>query len=98
MRRLTAKDLDSYRRRLYRGEHLEDSAARLLLAEVEALRADMARQRLEIATKAAASLEKRLTTVATYNHGGCPKCRDAEARAFLAKLKRIADEGGEAKR
>jgi hypothetical protein len=27
--------------------------------------------------------------VATYNRGNCPKCGDAEARAFPAKLKRI---------
>ncbi len=59
--------------------------------EIDALWADLARQRVDIATKAAAALEKRLEAVATYNSGGCPKCKDAEARAFLAKLKRIAE-------
>jgi len=49
-----------------------------------------AKARTDFAAKAAAGLEKRLESVAAYNHGGCPTCRDAEARAFLAKLKRIA--------
>ena len=33
----------------------------------------------------------RLATV-ELQRGGCPKCGDAEARAFLAKLKRIVGE------
>jgi hypothetical protein len=33
-----------------------------------------------------------LAAVATYNRGGCPKCGDSEALAFLAKLKRIVGE------
>jgi len=89
-RRLTAADLDLYRRRLYHGDDLGDLACRLLVAEVGALWAELAKARTDFAAKAAAGLEKRLESVAAYNHGGCPKCRDAEARAFLAKLKQIA--------
>ena len=91
MRRLTPADLDLYRQRLYHGRHLDDSASRLLVAEIDALRAELTQARIDFATKAAAALEKRPESVAAYNHGGCPKCRDAEARAFLAKLKRIAE-------
>jgi hypothetical protein len=93
VRRLTPVDLDHYRQRLYRGDSLEPADARLLVAEVAALRDDLARQRVEFAAKAAAALERRLEAVAAYNHGGCPQCRDAEARAFLARLKRIAEDG-----
>lgn len=65
----------------------------------EALWMDLARQRVKIAAKAAAALEKRLADAATCN-SGCPTCRDAEALAFLAKLTRIAGAkpGGRAKR
>lgn len=94
MRRLTPTELDRFRQRLYRGDGLEDADCRLLVAEVDALGADLARQRVEFARKAALALEGRLQQVAIYNHGGCPTCRDAEARAFLAKLKRIRDEDG----
>ena len=38
--------------------------------EIDALWADLARQRVEIATKAAATLEKRLAAVAAYNFRG----------------------------
>jgi hypothetical protein len=31
-------------------------------------------------------LAKRLDEVVAYGAGGCPTCRDAEARAFLARL------------
>jgi hypothetical protein len=68
------------------------SIARRLIDEVEQLRAELAAQRIEFAQRAAEALEKRLATVSTYNHGGCAKCGDAEARAFLAKLKRIVGE------
>jgi hypothetical protein len=98
VRRLTPADLDHYRQRLYRGDSLEPADARLLLAEVAALRDDLARQRVEFAAKAAAALEKRLEAVAVFNHGGRPQCRDAEARAFLAKLKRVVEEGGKSGR
>jgi len=37
-------------------------------------------------------MEKRIREVAAFNRGGCPTCRDAEARAFLAKLQRVADQ------
>lgn len=89
MRQLTPDDLARWRRT---GDQLDAATARRLMDEVETLWAELARQRVDIATKAAAALEKRPEAVATYNSGGCPKCRDAEARAFLAKLKRIADE------
>jgi hypothetical protein len=31
-------------------------------------------------------LAKRLDEVVTYGAGGCPTCKDAEARAFLSRL------------
>lgn len=34
-------------------------------------------------------LAKRLDEVMAYGAGGCPTCRDAEARAFLAQLRRL---------
>ena len=90
MRHLTPAHIDLYRRRLYHGGHLDDFAARQLVAEVDALRAELSQARIDFAAKAASALEKRLESIAAYSHGGCPKCRDAEARAFLARLKRIA--------
>jgi hypothetical protein len=90
--RLSSADLSRFRATLYAGDELGSDAVRRLLEEVESAWADLARQRVEIAKKAAAALEKRLAVVATYNSGGCPKCKDAEARAFLAKLKRISEE------
>jgi hypothetical protein len=49
---------------------------RRLLEEVESAWADLARQRVEIAAKAAAALEKRLADVAAYNSGGVTdRCR-----------------------
>jgi hypothetical protein len=92
MPRLTAADLSRYRATLYAGDQLDLGFVRRLIEEVESAWADLARQRVEIAKKAADALEKRLADVATYNSGGCPKCHDAEARAFLAKLKRIASD------
>ncbi len=35
-------------------------------------------------------LAKRLDEVETYGAGGCPTCHDAEARAFLEKLRKLA--------
>lgn len=77
--------------KLYAGDQLDAAQARQLLGEVERLRAELASQRVEVARRSAGALEKRLGEVAAYNHGGCPACRDAEARAFLAKLKRVAE-------
>ncbi len=57
--------------------------------EVELLWRELAEARVTFATKAAAALEKRLADVAAF--GECRTCRDAEARAFLGKLKRIVD-------
>ncbi len=91
MPRLTPDDLARWRRALYAGDQLDAATARRLMDEIDALWADLARQRVDIATKAAAALEERLEAVATYNSGGCSKCRDAEARVFLAKLKRITN-------
>jgi cytochrome c553 len=61
---------------------------------VEQLQAELAAARVTFATKAAAALEKRITDVAAFNQGGCRTCHEAEARAFLAKLKLIAGENG----
>jgi hypothetical protein len=80
--RLTPNDLARWRRTLYAGDQLDAATARRIMDEIDALWADLAHQRIEIATKAAAALEKRLEAVATFSSGGCPKCKDAEARAF----------------
>lgn len=87
MPRHTPGDLARWRQTLYDGDQLD-----AVMDAIDALWADLARQRVEFASNAAAALEKRLADVATYNSGGCPKCKDAEARAFLVKLKRIASE------
>jgi uncharacterized protein (UPF0212 family) len=41
---------------------------------------------------AARRLEERLQVVKIYAAGGCPTCNEAEARAFVAELRRLADE------
>ncbi len=92
MPRVGPEDLKRWRKSLYEGDPLDASIARRLIDEIEELRAELAAQRIEFARRAADALEKRLAAVATYNRGGCPKCGDAEARAFLAKLKRIVGE------
>ncbi len=91
--RVSSADLDEWRQLLYAGRPVEATAVRRLIGEVTALWSELARQRIDFAAKAASALEKRLAVVAAYNSGGCPKCHDAEARVFLAKLKRIAEEG-----
>jgi hypothetical protein len=90
MPRIPQRDLAAWRTALYHGDQLDAATCRLLLDEVEQLQAELAGARMTFATKGAAALEKRLTDVAAFNNGGCRTCRDAEARAFLAKLKRIA--------
>ncbi len=92
-RRVSSAELDEWRQVLYEGRPVEPVVVRRLIGEVTALWSELARQRAEFAAKAASALEKRLAAVAAYNSGGCPKCHDAEARVFLAKLKRIAGEG-----
>ncbi len=92
MARVGPADLKRWRQSLYEGDQLDASVARRLIDEVEQLRAELAAQRIEFARKAAAALEARLAAVAPYNRGGCAKCGDAEARAFLAKLRRIVGE------
>lgn len=79
MPRLTADDLARWRRTLYADDQLDAASARRLMDEVETLWSELVRQRVDIAT--AAAVERRLEAVATYNSGGCPKCKDAEARA-----------------
>jgi hypothetical protein len=37
-------------------------------------------------------LDERLKAVEVDGAGGCPTCRDGEARAFLALLRRLAEE------
>jgi len=100
--RITTTDLAAWRRRLAEegdGEFLDPTLAQeiapRLMAEVERLQAELAGARREFATKAATALEKRLKDVDAYGRGGCPACRDAEARAFLAKLQRIAENESE---
>jgi predicted house-cleaning NTP pyrophosphatase (Maf/HAM1 superfamily) len=89
----TPESLAAWRKTLYEGDPLDAATARRLMDEVEQLQAELARARVDFATKAAAALEKRLADVAAFNQGGCRTCRDAEARAFLAKLKKVAGGG-----
>lgn len=91
--RVTPTDLEALRRELYHGRQLDAASTRRLMDEVARLREELAKARTTFASKAADALEKRLQDVASFNHGGCPKCRDAEARAFLAKLKKIGSSG-----
>jgi predicted house-cleaning NTP pyrophosphatase (Maf/HAM1 superfamily) len=88
--RITPDNLAAWRKTLYQGDPLDAATARRLMDEVAQLQAELARTRVDFATKAAAALEKRLADVAAFNQGGCRTCHDAEARAFLAKLKKIA--------
>jgi hypothetical protein len=88
--RITPDNLAAWRKVLYAGDPLDAAIARRLMDEVEQLQAEFASARVTFATKAGA-LEKRLADVAAYNLGGCRTCRDAEARAFLAKLRNIAE-------
>ena len=37
-------------------------------------------------------LAKRLDEVVAYGAGGCPTCKDAEARAFLARLQGLRED------
>jgi hypothetical protein len=37
-------------------------------------------------------LDERIRAVEVYGAGGCPTCHEAEARAFVAQLRRLADE------
>lgn len=87
---ISRADLLRWRQALYEGDQLDASICRRLVGEVDRLRNEVDSQRVTFAQKAAAALEKRLADVAAFNSGGCARCHDAEARAFLAKLKKIA--------
>ncbi|HYA44266.1 MAG TPA: hypothetical protein VED59_01565 [Acidimicrobiales bacterium] len=96
--RVTPAELAVWRRQLAEegdGEFVDPTLAQQiaprLLAEVEHLQAELASARRDFVTEAAGALERRLREVAAFNRGGCPSCRDAEARAFLSKLQRIAE-------
>ena len=58
--------------------------------ELEVLLRERADGRRAFAAKAAEALERRLREVEPYS-GGCRTCHEAKARAFLAKLQRIAN-------
>ena len=74
---------------LQRWRTLLASALRLM-DEVEVLLRERSDARRAFAGEAAAALEKRLREVEAYNLGGCQACHEAEARAFLAKLQKVA--------
>jgi hypothetical protein len=57
--------------------------------EVERLHAEVDRVRRQLAAEEAAALERRLTDVSTYG-GECRNCHNAEARAVLVRLRKIA--------
>jgi len=80
--RITPADLQRWRALLSRAMQLMD--------EVEVLVRECSDARRTFAGKAADALEKRLREVETYNPGGCQACHEAEARAFLARLRKIA--------
>jgi len=97
---ITPADLASRRRQLaLEGDGklldpiLAQEIAPRLVNEVERLERDLARAPVDFARKAADALAKRLGAVTALHHGGCPACRDAEARAYLAKLERVAAGG-----
>jgi hypothetical protein len=85
---ITPDDLERWRRTRTPASAM-DLVPRLM-AEIERLWAEVKTGRADAMEKAASALEKRLSEVAAYNHGGCPTCRDAEARAFLARLRKAA--------
>jgi len=79
---ITPADLQRWRGLLSRALRLVD--------EVEALLRERADARRAFAARAADALEKRLREVEAYSLGGCQTCHEAEARAFLARLRKIA--------
>lgn len=85
---ITPQDLERWRRTRTPASAM-DLVPRLM-AEIERLWAEVKTARTTAMEKAATALDKRLSEVASYNHGGCPTCRDAEARAFLARLRKAA--------
>ena len=91
--RVTSEDLTTWRRQLYSGAQFDSVTARRLIDELERLQEEQRTARVTFARKASEALRKRLTNVATFNHGGCPVCHDAEARAFLANLEKIVRDG-----
>jgi hypothetical protein len=84
MAQVEADNLDRWRKAFYSGDQLDASVCRRLIEEVERLHSESAASRVGFSN--VASFEKRLADMAAYNPGGCRTCRDAEARAFLAKL------------
>ncbi len=94
--RITLADLATWRAELAEegdGEHLDPTLAQQiaprLMAEVEALQAELARARADAFAEAAVHLAQRLSTVRTYG-GACAACRDGEANAMTAWLRRAA--------
>ena len=85
---ITPADLEQWRRTRKPASAMD--LVPKLIAEIERLWAEVKTARAEAMEKAATALAKRLSEVAAYNHGGCPTCRDAEARAFLARLRKAA--------
>ncbi|HET6412046.1 MAG TPA: hypothetical protein VFG53_08295 [Anaeromyxobacter sp.] len=83
--RLQPSDRQALHQQLHAGDQLDAAEARQLLDEVDALRAELASSRVTFARKAADALAKRLHSVAAFNHGGCPSCRDAEAKRRSAE-------------
>jgi Spy/CpxP family protein refolding chaperone len=88
--RLTPDEMSAWRHELYLGRQLDAAVARRLMDELERLGAELAEARVTFAKKAAEALQKRLQDVAVFNHGGCVTCHEAEARAFLARLWKVA--------
>jgi hypothetical protein len=96
MPRLTPADLVEWRRQLAEegdGEALDPTTAQaiapLLMAEVEALWADVGAARLAALREAAQLLEKRLVDVKAWG-GNCPVCKDGEAGGFVFRLREMA--------
>ncbi len=94
--RVTAADLATWRHQLAGegdGEHLDPTLAQQiaprLMAEVEQLKVELARARADAFAEAAVHLAQRLTMVKTYG-SACGACRDGEAKAMAAWLRRAA--------
>lgn len=97
--RVTTEHLASWRREIAEqgdGEFLDliaQAIAPRLMAQIERLWAERDSARKDAMAAAAVALARCLSDVASYNHGGCPTYKYAEARAFLARLRRAAGAG-----
>ena len=96
MTAVTAADIDAWRRDLQEegdGEFLDPTTAQViaprLMDEVQRLQSELARVRRDVAAQEAAALERRLGDLAVSG-GECETCHNTEARAAMARLRKVA--------